>query len=83
MLLSFLLPLLKLLLELEVNPEGFGVDLVEIWEEVLAKVLIIFIERFEHEDAGNYQENIGIAALYQILEFFILLRYSLYSPRKV
>ena len=41
-----LLPLLKLFLELEVEAEGFGIDLVEVGQEVAAEVLVVLVQGF-------------------------------------
>lgn len=38
------LPFLKLLLQLEVESEGFGVDLVQVGQEVLAEVFVVTVE---------------------------------------
>ena len=38
-----LLPFFKHLLELEVQSEGFGIYLMESWQEIFTEVLIIFV----------------------------------------
>lgn len=38
------LPLIKHFLQLEVHPEGFGVDLVQSRQEVFAEVLVVFVQ---------------------------------------
>lgn len=74
-----LLPLLELLLELEVEPEGFGVDLMQVGQEVPAEVLVVLVQGFQGQDAGNYEEDVRIAALHHISEFLVLLRDALNS----
>lgn len=39
-----LLPFFELLFELEVESEGFGVDLVQVGQEVLAEILVVSVE---------------------------------------
>jgi hypothetical protein len=70
------LPLLELLLELEIESEGFGVDLVEVGQEVLAEILVVFVEGFEGEDAGDDEEDVGVAALHHLFEFIVFLRHA-------
>lgn len=67
------LPLLELLLELEVEPEGLGVDLMEVGQEVPAEVLVVLVQGFEGEDAGDDEEDVRVAALHHVSEFLVLL----------
>jgi hypothetical protein len=73
---GYFLPLLELLLELEIESEGFGVDLVEVGQEVLAEVLVVFVEGFEGQDAGDDEEDVGVAALHHFLEFLVFLGHA-------
>lgn len=56
-------PFGKVLLQLEVYSECLCLYLVETRQEVLTDMLVIVVERLEHQDARNHQEHISITAL--------------------
>jgi hypothetical protein len=76
-------PLLELLLELEVESECFGIDLMQIRQKILAKVFVVVVQRFEGEDARNNEEDIGVGAFHHFPKAVVLLRDTLDGPREV
>lgn len=77
------LPFLEHFLQLEVQSESFSVDLVQRRQEIFAQVFIVFVQRFQSEDAGNYQEDVGVRTLHHLSELLVFLRHRFDCPRKV
>ena len=77
------LPFLEVLLQLEVQSEGARVDLVQGGKEVLAEVLVVFVEALEGEDAGDNEEDIGIAHFHHFAEAVVFFRDALNGAREV
>lgn len=78
-----LLPLLKLLLQLKVHPEGLRLNLLQTGQEIQAHLFIIVVQVPQHHNAGDHQEQIGIRAGYQLVELLVFLGEGLYDPREV
>ena len=72
-LLGAFLPFLKLFLQLEVHQEDLGVDLLEAGQEVETGVLVVVVQGLQHQDAGDDQEHVGVAALDHLPKAFVLL----------
>lgn len=74
---GYFLPFLEEFLELEVETEGFCVDLVQSWKEVFAQVFVVFVQGFQSQDTRDYQEDICVRTLDHLLEFLVLLGHRL------
>lgn len=72
-------PICEVLLKLKVRPKRFRLDLVEARQEVLADMLVVVVERLQHENARNDEKDIGVTTFKELAKLFVLLSYSLYD----
>jgi len=62
-------------LRLQAHEDGiqlvFGVE--QLWEELLAEVLVLVVQALEDQQAGNVDEEVVVPALDLLLELFVFL----------
>ena len=83
MLVAYFLPLLEHFFQLKVHSEGLCVNLMKSGQKIFAEVFVVFVQRFEGQNARNYQEDISVRAFNHFLELVIFFRHRLDSSREV